>query len=127
MEKVSREGKGWGAILNQVLKEGHAVMNKGLKASDEEHPEQRDQSVQRPWGRTGPGVRGRGGGGGQGGEGAGPGKGQGAGSGKGSWRTQALPGERRGPGGLLAEKGAGPDSCAHGLPLAVVGRKDCEG
>ena len=47
MEKVSREGKGWGAILNQVLKEGHAVMNKGLKASDEEHPEQREQSVQK--------------------------------------------------------------------------------
>ena len=102
-----------------MLKEGHAVMNKGLKASDEEHPDQREQSVQRPWGRTGPGVRGREGGGGQGGEGAGPGKG--------SWRTQALPGARRGPGGLLAEKGAEPDSCAHGLPLAVVGRKDCKG
>lgn len=39
------------------------MMNKGLKAPDEEHLEQREQSVQRPWGRTGPGMRGKEGGG----------------------------------------------------------------
>lgn len=94
-------------------------MNKVLKASNEEHSEQREQSVQRPWGRTGPGVRGR--------EGGGEGRrGKGQVRGGGLLEDSGFTWREAGAGGLWAEEGAGPDSRAHGLPLAVVGRKDCE-
>ena len=37
-KRKEERGRVGGAILNCVVREGHAVMNKGLKALDEEHP-----------------------------------------------------------------------------------------